>query len=357
MFKSFNPYYLVRPVLFTMDPEKAHEVTLRNLSRAWKNNTMRKLLKARNMLLPADLMGLSLRNPIGLAAGLDKNGEYIDALGQLGFGFLEVGTVTPRPQDGNPKPRMFRLPKAQALINRMGFNNQGLDVFLANVERSNYRGHGGILGLNLGKNADTPIENAASDYLKGLSAIYAYADYVTINISSPNTKNLRALQGGDELAQLLQQLQQKRLDLADQYGRYVPIAIKIAPDLDQEQILSIAQLLPRYSMDGVIATNTTLARDAVQGLPHAQEAGGLSGPPVHELSLNVISSLRRELGSDFAIIGVGGINSGQCALEKIQAGANAIQLYTGLIYQGPQLIRDCMDSLRKSPQFFLGGHR
>lgn len=352
MLKSFNPYCLVRPALFTLDPEKAHDVTLRNLSRAWSNNTMRKILKARNMLLPCDLMGLPLRNPIGLAAGLDKNGEYIDALGQLGFGFLEVGTVTPRPQDGNPKPRMFRLPKAQALINRMGFNNHGLEVFLANVARSNYRGHGGILGLNLGKNADTPIEQAADDYLKGLNAVYAYADYVTINISSPNTKNLRALQGEDELSQLLQQLQAARQELADQHGRYVPIAIKIAPDLDHDQIMSIAHLLPRYGMDGVIATNTTLSRDAVQGLPHAQEAGGLSGPPVHELSLKVISELRREMGPDFAIIGVGGIDSGQKALEKIQAGANAIQLYTGLIYQGPRLIRDCMDSLRKAPQFF-----
>lgn len=352
MLKSFNPYCLVRPALFTLDPEKAHDVTLRNLSRAWSNNTMRKILKARNMLLPCDLMGLPLRNPIGLAAGLDKNGEYIDALGQLGFGFLEVGTVTPRPQDGNPKPRMFRLPKAQALINRMGFNNHGLEVFLANVARSNYCGHGGILGLNLGKNADTPIEQAADDYLKGLNAVYAYADYVTINISSPNTKNLRALQGEDELSQLLQQLQAARQELADQHGRYVPIAIKIAPDLDHDQIMSIAHLLPRYGMDGVIATNTTLSRDAVQGLPHAQEAGGLSGPPVHELSLKVISELRREMGPDFAIIGVGGIDSGQKALEKIQAGANAIQLYTGLIYQGPRLIRDCMDSLRKAPQFF-----
>ncbi|MDO5679992.1 MAG: quinone-dependent dihydroorotate dehydrogenase [Pelistega sp.] len=356
MFKSFNPYCLIRPALFSLEPEKAHDVTLRNLSRAWKNNSLRKLLKARNMLLPTDLMGLPLRNPIGLAAGLDKNGEYIDALGQLGFGFLEVGTVTPRPQDGNPKPRMFRLPKAEALINRMGFNNQGLDVFLANVARNNYQGHGGILGLNLGKNADTPIEKAADDYLIGLRAVYAYADYVTVNISSPNTQNLRALQGEDELSQLLQKLQETRKELADHHGRHVPIAIKIAPDLDQDQILSIAHLLPRYGMDGVIATNTTLSRDAVKGLPHAQETGGLSGPPVHELSLKVISSLRRELGPDFAIIGVGGINSGQRALEKVQAGANAIQLYTGLIYQGPHLIRECMDSLREAPQFFLDGH-
>jgi len=295
---------------------------------------------------PASLMGLSLRNPVGLAAGLDKNGAHIDALGNLGFGFVEVGTVTPLPQPGNPKPRMFRLPRAHALINRLGFNNLGLDAFIANVRNSQWRSQGGILGLNIGKNAATPIERAVDDYMLGLEGVYPHADYVTVNISSPNTANLRALQGQDELTGLLQPLREKRKELADRHGRRVPMVVKIAPDLTQEQIDIIADLLPRHGVDGVIATNTTLSRDAVQGLPHAQEAGGLSGPPVHELSLRVIARLRQQLGADFAIIGVGGILSGKQALEKFAAGANAVQLYTGLIYRGPALIGECVRALQ-----------
>jgi dihydroorotate dehydrogenase, subfamily 2 len=290
-------------------------------------------------------MGLMLRNPVGLAAGLDKNGAHVDALAALGFGFIEVGTVTPRPQDGNPKPRLFRLPRAQSLINRFGFNNQGLQAFISNVQRSSFRASGGILGLNIGKNATTPIERAVDDYLTCLDGVYAHADYVTVNISSPNTANLRSLQGGDELTTLLEALHTRREMLSDRHGRRVPLVIKIAPDLTQEQVDFIADLLLRYGMDGVIATNTTLSRAAVQGLPHAEETGGLSGPPVHELSLTVIRRLRERVGPDMAIIGVGGISAGRQAAEKVAAGANAVQLYTGLIYQGPRLIQECVDAL------------
>jgi dihydroorotate dehydrogenase len=341
----FNAYPLARSALFSMDAEKAHDLTLSSLQKAYDCRYTRQLISSRP-LLPTSLMGLTLRNPVGLAAGLDKNGAHIDALGELGFGFVEVGTVTPRAQDGNPRPRMFRLPRAEALINRLGFNNQGLQTFIHNVQRSQWRRAGGILGLNIGKNAATPIEQAVGDYLLGLEGVYAHADYITVNISSPNTQNLRALQGEDELAALLLALQQKRQALADQHGRMVPLVVKIAPDLTTEQVDSIAAALPRFAIDGVIATNTTLSRDAVQGLPHAHEAGGLSGPPVHEMSLAVIARLREQLGPEFAIIGVGGIMSGKQALEKIAAGANAIQLYTGLIYRGPALVGECVSALR-----------
>ncbi len=341
----FNTYGLARPALFSLDAEKAHELTLAALKKAYDCRLTRSLLGAQPGS-PCTLMGLPLRNPVGLAAGLDKNGECIDALGHLGFGFVEVGTVTPKAQPGNPRPRMFRLPREQALINRMGFNNHGLDAFIANVKRSQWRAQGGILGLNIGKNAATPIEHAVEDYLLGLEGVYPHADYVTVNISSPNTKNLRALQGQDELAQLLLALREKRKELDDRQGRRVPMVVKIAPDLDESQIDVIASLLTQYEVDGVIATNTTLAREAVQGLPYANEAGGLSGPPVHALSLAVIARLRQQLGAAFPIIGVGGIASGQQAREKIQAGANAVQLYTGLIYRGPALISECVQALR-----------
>jgi len=328
-----------------MDAETAHEATLKALQRAY-DCSITKGLMSDCELAPTKLMGLSLRNPVGLAAGLDKNGAHIDAMGNLGFGFIEVGTVTPRAQPGNPKPRMFRLPKAQALINRLGFNNQGLEVFLANVKRSQWRHQGGILGLNIGKNADTPIEKAADDYLLGLSGVYPHADYVTVNISSPNTKNLRSLQEENELGQLLSTLTERRHRLADQYGKRVPMVVKIAPDLTDDQIDVVADLLPRYGIDGVIATNTTLDRSAIQGLPHAQEAGGLSGAPLHQKSLHVIRRLKQKLGHETAIIGVGGIMSGQDALDKIKAGAQAVQLYTGLIYRGPALIGDCVRALK-----------
>ncbi|MBP6019963.1 MAG: quinone-dependent dihydroorotate dehydrogenase [Burkholderiaceae bacterium] len=343
----FSSYPLARSVLFSMDAEAAHELTLSALQKAYDCKLTRGLMTAAPKA-PLSLMGLNFRNPVGLAAGLDKNGAHIDALGNLGFGFVEVGTVTPLAQAGNPKPRMFRLPRSQALINRLGFNNLGLDTFVQNVQRSHWRSSGGILGLNIGKNAATPIENAVQDYLLGLAGVYAHADYITVNISSPNTQNLRALQGQDELAGLLGPLQEKRQALADQHGKHVPLVVKIAPDLSTEQIDIIAELLPRYGIDGVIATNTTLSRDAVQGLPHANEAGGLSGPPVHELSLAVIARLRQQLGSDFAIIGVGGIASGRQAQEKMAAGANAVQLYTGLIYRGPALITECVQALRSA---------
>lgn len=339
----FQAYPLARKALFALDAETAHEVTLRNLQRAHRMGLMR--CAGPTPLAPATLMGLRLRNRVGLAAGLDKNGEYIDALASLGFGFLEVGTVTPRAQAGNPRPRMFRLPEAQALINRMGFNNHGLDAFVANVRNSRFREQGGILGLNIGKNGDTPIERAADDYIAGMTAVYPHADYIAVNISSPNTKNLRALQGEDELAVLLQRLRDTRAELASQHGRQVPLVVKIAPDLETEQIDVIADVLCRMGVDGVIATNTTLARDAVTHLPHGNEAGGLSGKPVHEKSLWVIERLRRQAGDALAIIGVGGIFSGEDARAKLQAGADAVQLYSGLIYRGPALVQECARAL------------
>ncbi len=342
----FQAYPLARQALFAMDAEAAHEATLSALQRAYDCSLTRGLMHSR-VLAPTSLMGLALQNPVGLAAGLDKNGAHIDAMGNLGFGFVEVGTVTPRAQPGNPKPRMFRLPEAQALINRLGFNNQGLETFLANVQRSTWRSQGGIIGLNIGKNADTPIERAADDYLIGLAGVYPHADYITVNISSPNTKNLRALQGEHELDELLSQLANRRQELAAQHQKRVPLAVKIAPDLTEEQIDIITEVLPRHGIDGVIATNTTIARDAVQGLAHAQEAGGLSGAPLHARSLEVIARLRAKLGAEFAIIGVGGIVSGKHAAEKISAGANAVQLYTGLIYKGPALVGECVREIAK----------
>ncbi len=340
----FQAYPLARAALFAMDAETAHEVTLANLQRVYDCQATRRLLHTQPQA-PIELLGLKLANPVGLAAGLDKNGAHIDALGNLGFGFIEVGTVTPRAQAGNPKPRIFRLPRSQALINRMGFNNLGLDAFIANVQRSQWRRDGGVLGLNIGKNADTPIERAADDYLIGLAGVYPHADYVTVNISSPNTRNLRALQGGDELISLLSRLRDKRRELADQHGRQVPMLVKIAPDLEQDQVDAIADALPTLGVDGVIATNTTLSRTAVQGQPHADQAGGLSGPPVHELSLKVIERLRARAGRSLAIIGVGGIVSGKEAREKMAAGADAVQLYTGLIYRGPALVEECVRAL------------
>lgn len=348
MSRLFQAYLLARPALFALDAESAHELTLSSLQKAYDCTLTRKLLFPAASSLPSRLMGLTLRNPVGLAAGLDKNGDHIDALGALGFGFMEIGTVTPRPQAGNPRPRLFRLPRAQALINRMGFNNQGLAAFIANVQRSTWQAQGGILGLNIGKNADTPIERAVDDYLIGLEGVYPHADYITVNISSPNTANLRALQQGDELSQLLLALTEKRKALADRHGRMVPLAVKIAPDLQPGQVALIAEALTRHGIEGLIATNTTLAREAVRQLPHSGEAGGLSGQPLHELSLEVIREFRRHLGASTAIIGVGGITSARQAQEKRQAGADAVQLYTGLIYQGPGLVGDCVRALARS---------
>jgi dihydroorotate dehydrogenase len=340
----FTAYPLVRRALFAMDPEAAHEATMSALQKAYDCRITR-ALSHQLPLAPTVLMGLSLNNPVGLAAGLDKDGAHIDALGNLGFGFIEVGTVTPRPQPGNPKPRMFRLPESEALINRLGFNNHGLTQFLHNVTRSEYRRNGGILGLNIGKNADTPIENAADDYLIGLDGVYPHADYITINISSPNTKNLQDLQSSEALDALLGALNARRQVLAEQHKKAVPLTVKIAPDVDYDQLQAIAQALVKHAIDGVIATNTTISRQGVEGQPHAQEAGGLSGTPVHEKSLLVIRQLRALLGPTFPIIGVGGVVNGQQAAEKIQAGANAVQIYTGLIYRGPGLIPEAVKAI------------
>lgn len=338
-----HTYGLVRPLLFRMDAEKAHEFTLNALD---KVHQAAPALMRQNLLLPTQLMGLEMKNPVGLAAGLDKNGAHIDALGDLGFGFVEVGTVTPLAQAGNPTPRLFRIPNKACLINRFGFNNEGLGQFIHNVQQSEWRKKGGILGLNIGKNAATPMEKATDDYIKGLEGVYAHADYITVNISSPNTQNLRELQGENELIGLLSALNHKRTELQATHNRYVPIAVKIAPDMDESQIDSVAAAVTQCHIDGIIATNTTLERSYVAGQSHADEQGGLSGPAVHALSLKVIERLRQQLGADYPIIGVGGINSGMDAVEKLQAGANAVQLYTGLIYQGPLLIRDCVDAIR-----------
>ncbi len=338
-------YSLARPLLFSLDAETAHNLTLPSLRTAASLGLTQLLPKAEPDA--RQVMGLKFPNPVGLAAGLDKDGAYIDGLAALGFGFIEIGTVTPRAQAGNPKPRMFRLPQARAIINRMGFNNGGVDAFVNNVQASRfYQEQQGILGLNIGKNVDTPIERATEDYLHCLEKVYPYAAYVTVNISSPNTKNLRQLQQASELDDLLSRLKQTQTKLADKYGRYVPLALKIAPDLDTEQIKSIAEALLRHKIDGVIATNTTISRAAVQGMAHAEEAGGLSGAPVLEASNQVIAALHQELGNALPIIGVGGILSGADAKAKMQAGASLVQLYTGLIYRGPALVRECAAALK-----------
>jgi dihydroorotate dehydrogenase len=344
---AFVPYGLTRPFLFSLDPETAHEHTLDAIAR-FQNTPLQCLWSQRRVSDPVTLAGLRFPNRIGLAAGLDKNGRCIDGLGAMGFGFIEVGTVTPKGQPGNPKPRMFRLPQAEALINRLGFNNEGLDSFLANVKRAtSFRRAGGILGLNIGKNAATPIERAADDYLIGLAGVYPHADYVTVNISSPNTKNLRALQSDEALDALLGALQQRRLQLAAEHGRSVPMFVKIAPDLDEAQVKVIAATLCHNGIDGVVATNTTIERAKVQGLPHAEETGGLSGAPVFAASNRVIQALRAELGSAYPIIGVGGVLSGADARAKRAAGADVVQVYTGLIYRGSALVPECADALRR----------
>jgi dihydroorotate dehydrogenase len=341
------PYSLPKSILFNLDPEAAHDLTLAALARL-QNSPLACLWSEQRVSDPVKLAGLSFPNRIGMAAGLDKNGRVIDGLGAMGFGFVEVGTVTPKAQPGNPKPRMFRLPQARALINRLGFNNDGLDSFLANVKQASFRQQGGILGLNIGKNAATPIERAADDYLIGLEGVFPHADYVTVNISSPNTKNLRALQSDEALDALLGQLQERRQQLTQRHGRHVPMFVKIAPDLDETQVGVIAATLQKNGIDGVIATNTTLSRDAVQGLPHADEAGGLSGAPVLAASNQVIRQLRAALGPNFPIIGVGGVVSAEDALSKHQAGADLVQIYTGLIYEGPALVRACAEALRRA---------
>ncbi|MEJ2800394.1 quinone-dependent dihydroorotate dehydrogenase [Comamonadaceae bacterium PP-2] len=348
------PYSLARAVLFNLDAEKAHDITLDSLQRL-QNTPLACLYSTPLVNDPVTVAGVRFPNRVGLAAGLDKNARCIDALGAMGFGFVEVGTVTPLPQPGNAKPRMFRIPERHALINRLGFNNDGLQAFVDNVQRARFRKQGRVLGLNIGKNAATPIEQANEDYIKGLRGVYAHADYVTINISSPNTKNLRDLQSDAALDALLGQLSEAREQLTVLHRRSVPLFVKIAPDVDDEQLDVIVQTLRRYGSDaagkpnqawGVIATNTTLSRAAVQGLPHADEAGGLSGAPVLEASNAVVRKLRAGLGHGFPIIGVGGILSAQDAVSKIDAGADVVQIYTGLIYNGPSLVRDSAIAIR-----------
>ena len=343
------PYALARPFLFGLDAETAHELTMASLART--QHTPLSLAYCNTRIDdPIELAGLKFANRVGLAAGLDKNAHCIDGLAAMGFGFVEVGTVTPKAQSGNPKPRMFRLPEANALINRLGFNNDGLDTFITNVQKTKVRQSNSktplILGLNIGKNASTPIENAVDDYLICLDGVYPHADYVTVNISSPNTKNLRALQSDEALDALLSAIAKRRDKLVKQHGKRVPIFVKIAPDLDEAQVDVIAATLKRHGMDGVVATNTTLARDAVKGMRHAEEAGGLSGSPVLAASNRVISQLRAALGNGFPIIGVGGIMSGADAVSKIKAGADVVQIYTGLIYKGPELIKDVANAIK-----------
>lgn len=334
-------YDLIRPALFLLDAERAHHLTLNALRISHKAG-LQPLWVKKYKSSPRQVMGLEFPNPVGLAAGLDKNGAYIDALASLGFGFIEIGTTTPRPQPGNPKPRMFRLPEAQGIVNRLGFNNDGVDVLIENVKNAKYRG---ILGINIGKNFDTPIENASDDYLICLRKVYAHASYVTVNISSPNTKNLRQLQDADALDGLLAALKAEQEKLAQVHGKYVPIALKIAPDLLSEQIGEIAEALMKHKMDGVIATNTTLSREKVRGLPHARETGGLSGAPVRQKSTAVIKQLAAILAGEIPIIGVGGILSGEDAAKKIKAGASLVQVYSGLIYRGPALVGEVCEAL------------
>ena len=333
---SLPPYCLVRPLLFALDAESAHEITLAGMKRL---NGLSLLPSQKLPGRVVDVMGLKFPNPIGLAAGLDKNGECIAVWDKLGFGFIEVGTTTPRAQPGNPKPRMFRLPKKQALINRLGFNNQGVDTLLRNVTKANFKG---ILGINIGKNFDTPIERAADDYVICLDKVYAHASYVTVNISSPNTANLRQLQGESELDALLGILKARQTELAQRHGKYVPLVLKIAPDLDTAQIINIADALRRHRIDGVVATNTTIGREGVEGLPYANETGGLSGAPVFEKSTAVVKKLAAALANELPIIGVGGITDDIKAKAKINAGATLVQIYTGMIYRGPALIGECV---------------
>ena len=333
-------YELVRKALFATDPETAHELTMESLRMGHRVGATRLLCRTRNQ--PVTCMGLEFPNPVGVAPGLDKNGDYFEALGDLGFGFVEIGTVTPRPQPGNPKPRVFRLPGAQAMINRLGFNNKGVDHLVSRVRKHRFAG---ILGINIGKNFDTPIENAVDDYLHCLGKVYRYADYITVNISSPNTEDLRSLQGERELDGLLSAIANRRGELADEHGRRVPLAVKVAPDLDDEAIPVIAGVVARHRMDAVIATNTTVGRAGVEGMPHADEAGGLSGAPLKPLADRVLAAFSKELPDEIDLIGVGGITCGQDAVDKLDRGAKLVQFYTGMVYRGPDLLGECLQAI------------
>jgi len=335
-------YSVARSVLFQLSAEAAHELTLEGLAAGARLGLL-PALAPKLASLPITVMGIEFPNPVGLAAGLDKNASAVDGLAALGFGFVEVGTVTPRAQPGNPKPRIFRLPKAQAIINRMGFNNKGVDHLVENVKKAKFKG---VLGINIGKNFDTPVEDAAADYIICMQKVYAHASYIVVNISSPNTPGLRDLQYGESLTQLLVALKQEQAVLENIHGRYVPLAVKIAPDMDDEQLQGVAHCLLEQKMDAVIATNTTLSRDGVVELEFGDEAGGLSGLPVKDKSTQTIVDLYAILGEQVPIIGVGGINSGDDALEKLAAGAKLVQVYSGLIYQGPGLVKQCVEACR-----------
>lgn len=331
-------YSLARPFLFSLAPERAHDLTLSLLKSSYKFGVMRQKIEPK----PVTCMGIEFPNPVGLAAGLDKNGAYIDALASLGFGFIEIGTITPRPQAGNPQPRLFRIPKAHAIINRMGFNNEGVDQLVENVKASKFKG---VLGINIGKNADTAVEDAVSDYLICLEKVYNYASYITVNISSPNTKNLRSLQSGHALTELLETLKKRQIELAEEFQHYVPLVLKVAPDLSEKDVQFIASQLLEFKIDGLIVTNTTLSREGVEQLPFGDEAGGLSGAPVFEKSTQCLAAFSKLLKDQIPLIGVGGILQGDQAMIKQQAGAQLVQLYSGLIYTGPRLIKDCVDSM------------
>ena len=339
-----DSYSLIRPILFRFDPENAHHLSLDSLSFLHRHQLLSPFVR-QPALVPTNLCGLQLDNPVGLAAGLDKDGKYIDALAALGFGFLEIGTVTPLPQAGNPLPRMFRLTNSKAIINRMGFNNDGVQACIKRVEASSFYQDGGILGLNIGKNATTPIEEAHSDYVIGLRTVYPYASYITINISSPNTKNLRQLQSNNQLYFLLEQISIEREKLIQQFGKRTPIFLKIAPDLSLEEIEVISQYIEQFEIDALIATNTTISRDNIDSEKLKSEAGGLSGAPLASLSNQIIKQFHHFLNGKIPIIGVGGIMTGTDALEKKLAGAKVVQLYSGLIYRGPNLIQECISAM------------
>ncbi|MEX2962120.1 quinone-dependent dihydroorotate dehydrogenase [Microbulbifer sp. TYP-18] len=334
-------YSYLRKALFALDPERAHHLTIDAIGAAERLRLMSLLAKpvADD---PVELMGLTLPNPVGLAAGLDKNAQAFNGLGALGFGFVEVGTVTPRPQPGNPQPRIFRLEEAGAIVNRMGFNNLGVDYLIQRVRRRRF---GGVLGINIGKNFDTPVERATDDYCFCLEKVYPYADYITINVSSPNTRGLRELQFGDSLSGLLGAIKSRQRQLARDAGRYVPLAVKIAPDMELDAVGDIAGALKEFEIDGVIATNTTIDKSGVTNLPYGTEEGGLSGRPLREKSTRMITALAEKLDGELPIIGVGGIDDGESAAEKIRAGATAVQIYTGFIYRGPGLIREAAEAI------------
>jgi dihydroorotate dehydrogenase len=333
-------YSLVRRALFIADPETAHGLALEALRLGHGLGATSLLCKTISQ--PVTVMGLEFPNPVGMAAGMDKNGDYIDALGSVGFGFVEIGTVTPRPQPGNPKPRVFRLEKATAMINRLGFNNKGVDYLVRQVQKRKFSG---ILGINIGKNFDTPNDKAVDDYLIGLEKVYPHADYITINISSPNTRNLRDLQDAEQLDALLGALNSRRIELADEFDKRVPLVVKVAPDLEDQQIPEIAEVVVRSEFDGLIATNTTISREEVKGLPHAEEQGGLSGAPVKDRSNHVLAAFRAALPAEIALIGTGGITRGEDAAEKMELGADLVQFYTGFVYKGPDLVTDCLKAI------------